>query len=55
MSGIIAELYWKRYGAERKLRQSKRRVSRSKNGETAKVAFYEVELMVLSMKDYVVY
>lgn len=56
MSGIIAEPYWKKLWRKKKIVEIKKKLEQvKKNGVAAKVAFYEAELMLLTMEDYVVH
>lgn len=56
MSCIIAEPYWKKIWRRKKIEAVKEKLEQAKkNGDAAKVVFYETELMLLSMEDYVVH
>ena len=56
MSWIIAEPYWKKIWRRKKIATVKEELEQAKkNGDAAKIAFYETELMLLSVEDYVVH
>lgn len=56
MPGIIAEPYWKKVWRRKKIAAVKEELEEAKkNGDAAKIAFYEIELMLLSVEDYVVH
>lgn len=56
MSCIIAEPYWKKIWCKKKIAAIKEELEQAKrDGDAAKVAFYETELMILSVEDYVVH